>query len=61
MSQALQLVVVALLVLAAGAYAVWRLGPSSLRRRLGGDRDAAGDSCSRCQASGSVPNSKVLK
>jgi hypothetical protein len=58
MSQALQLVLVALLVLAAAAYAVWRLGPASLRRRLGRDQNAAGDSCSNCRASASVTSPK---
>jgi hypothetical protein len=51
MSPALQGVIVAVLVLAAAAYAVWRMGPASLRRRFGRtDAAAKGDGCSNCSS-----------
>lgn len=50
MSDIVQGVIVAVLVLGAAAYAVWRLGPASLRRRLGRP-DAPGEAgCSSCHA-----------
>jgi hypothetical protein len=53
MSPLLQGVVVGVLVLAAAAYTVWRMGPASLRRRFGRKDSAAGDGCSNCSSSGS--------
>jgi hypothetical protein len=50
MSDLLQGVIAGVLVLAAAGYAVWRLGPASLRRRLGHADPRAPDSCSSCQA-----------
>jgi hypothetical protein len=61
MSPALQGVIVAVLVLAAAAYALWRIGPASLRRRFGRGGIAAGDSCSNCQASTTIPAPKHAK
>ena len=54
MSALVQGLIVGALVLAAAAYAVWRMGPASLRRRFGRG-DAAGDSCSSCQSSAPKP------
>ncbi len=61
MSPTLQGVIVGVLVLAATAYAVWRMGPASLRRRFGRGGDTAAGSCSTCQASSSVSASKEPK
>lgn len=61
MSPALQGIIVGVLVLVATAYAVWRMGPASLRRRFGRGGDAAADSCSTCQASGWVSASREPK
>jgi hypothetical protein len=61
MSPALQGVVVGVLVLAATAYAAWRMGPASLRRRFRPGAKTADDSCSNCQASSAVQASKDAK
>jgi hypothetical protein len=50
MSNVLQGVIVAVLVLAAVAYAVWRLGPASLRRKLGKPDAPGGSGCSGCSS-----------
>jgi hypothetical protein len=51
MSPVLQGVIVGVLVLAAAAYTVWRMGPASLRRRFGrADAADKGDGCSNCSS-----------
>jgi hypothetical protein len=59
MSDVLQGVIVGVLVLAAAAYAVWRLGPASLRRKLGKPDAPGGSGCSGCSAN-SAPNKPPL-